>query len=128
MRASAAFRSIFLRVVVGATLAGGAIDAHAEGSLTGVDLYNNCHAPVDNDPAKTFAFLSCISYVEGAASMARVYSLAMKLNDFCVPPGTNSQTVLDAVVGYLATVPAEDENAPAAILIYAALRSSFPCQ
>jgi hypothetical protein len=60
--------------------------------------------------------------------MARVYSLAMKLNDFCVPSGTNSQTVLDAVVGFLATVPVENKKAPAAVLIYGALHSSFPCK
>jgi hypothetical protein len=128
MRTRSASKVTVTSIAAGLTLIGSASTARAAGPFTGADIYANCHAPVDDDPERTFAYLSCTGYVEGAVSMARVYSLAMKLHDFCVPPGTNSQTVLDAVVGYLATMPAESKKAPAAILIYGALHSSFPCK
>jgi hypothetical protein len=47
-------RMLLCAVVISAV----AIGSHnAEAAFTGIDINNNCHTPLDDDPAKTIAFV-----------------------------------------------------------------------
>jgi hypothetical protein len=96
------------------------------GYVTAKDLYRDCHPASTQDPAQLVAYVKCIGYIDGAASMARIYTLSLKLNELCIPPGTQTIQIMDVVLGYIAANPAV-KDAQGSIAVYGALKSAYPC-
>jgi hypothetical protein len=123
---------------IGASVAGAVIFAVGSGAAgadqaglepqVGGDLYDYCHVSTAGGDFKSFAeYIECVSYIEGASSMARAYSLTLQRNDVCVPAGTKTGQMVDVVMGYLAANPSS-KDAPAALVVLNAITGAFPCE
>ncbi|HEX8469109.1 MAG TPA: Rap1a/Tai family immunity protein [Allosphingosinicella sp.] len=69
----------------------------------------------------------CLGYVIGSTdSWASALAAAGRPQVVCIPPTANNDQVTQAVVRYLRAHP-EEGGLNAAIVIFAALKSTFPC-
>jgi hypothetical protein len=70
---------------------------------------------------------ACLTYVLGAAdAFASALVAAGRPQVFCVPRGTNNDSIAQTLVAYLRAHP-EEGKTNAALVLLAGLKASFPC-
>lgn len=70
---------------------------------------------------------ACLGYVVGSTdSWASALAAAGRPQVICIPPGVNNDQITQATVSYIRAHPG-DGGLNAAVVIFSALKSSFPC-
>lgn len=70
---------------------------------------------------------ACLGYIVGSTdSWASAMAAAGRPQVICIPPGTNNEQITQATVRYVRAHP-EEAGVNAAVVIFAALKATFPC-